>query len=702
MRSAGTTWIVAVLCLGGMFLPAADARAVELGGSVFVSTGTNDSDGTETDVLDQRYALTLHQRLTDYLVARLGYRRFDFSSQGDTIDFERRSSEPRLELIYARPKLFGSLIVLDRATRGSSAVDDYDTRSLIGNLSWEATERLDLNLRVRDEDNTTDVAVFGRNTDTRYLQLGARYRRLHWGSAYSFQRYEATSRANDLQAVQDRHELRLDASRRLLEDRLILSFNGELTRIERHEDIPAGTDLADALSARQGLAVVDASPDVGMLDPVPMLIDGDLETPADPPIEIGDAFTFRNVGVDLGLTLPVTRLEIVVDRPSDPDLVWQVWHSADNVLWEPVGAVERVWDSALLRYVLRFPETTDRFFKAVNTSVNRSTDVAVTEVRALRDLSEAAVSDRGEATLVRADVAARFRPHERVSGGVTAGISQDEGTSAGVLRRDFEDVHYGANLAVDLPADLRATASYRFVDFENRVEPVLVRQDEITDAGLRWRPLETFEAGATYSLRDESDDVELVRSTETRRLFANMELLPDLNLDSSVEWTDLDDPLGGQSRSVFAWHERVEARPTIRWTVAGGFSSYTYETRDGESLLDRTSLDLRLTWRATPYLQLSGDWNYSEDTVRDTEARDSLRQSYSVAYSPGTKLNLSASYQEYDDGLLRETVGSTVALNYRVNPRFRLFGNLTRSETTTDGEVVTDISSFRAGLAFFF
>lgn len=702
MRS-GVIWVqVGLACLGGLALQTVPGRAAELDGSIFLSGGTSDSDGTESDILDQRYRLTLRQSLTEYLTMRLGYRRFDFSSETAGTDFGRRSDEPELELIYSRPGLFGSLTVLDRSSRGSSFSDELDTRSVLGHLSWNATSRLELSARFREESNTTEAVVFGRNTEIRFLDVGGNYRRRHWSTAYSFERYEIENTATGLESVQDRHEVRLDGARRFLDGRLSLGFSGELTEIDRSEEVRSGTGLAEPIPARAGLFAIDPSPEVGALEPVPGLADGDFETPVTPEIQIGDAFSFRNLGVELGATRPVTQIEVGVDAPSDPGLVWQAWHSADNLLWEPIAGVVTVWDGGLLRYTVRFPETTDRFFKVVNVTINAASDVAVTELRALRDVLEAGLTERGESTLVRADVSAGFVPHERVSANVSAGILQDEGLRTGALRRDFEDIHYSGLVTIDLPRHLQARASYRYFDAENRIEPVLVRKEALTSAALAWEPLPALEATLSYSLREEEDEARPIRTTESQRLFVSAELLPGLELDSSLEWTELEDPLGDRDRTVFAWRERLEARPTLAWTVIGGFSVVSYEDVAGERILDRNSLDLRATWRAAPFLVLTGDWSYNTDRFRDTETRNSLRQSYSVSYSPGSKLNLTGSYQEFDDERFRETVTVSAGFSYRLHPRFRLFGNLTRSETTLGVADTTEISSFRTGLSVFF
>jgi hypothetical protein len=415
-----------------------------------------------------------------------------------------------------------------------------------------------------------------------------------------------------------------------------------------------------------------------------------------PRIDVGGASTFRNVGVDLGVTRPISQLEISVDAPSDPGLVWQVFRSRDNLLWEPVAGATSRWEGALLVYRLRFPATEDRFFKAVNVSVNAQPRVAVTEVRALRDVTAGQLGE-DDTTFYRVDGSARFQAHERVSGTLSAGVSQDEGLAGSVVRRDFRDVHGSASVTVELPADLRWTTAYRYSDFEDRVEPVLLRTEEIVSSQLGWTPLDTLSAQATFQQRTESEEDALVRDTRTLRLSVLAELLPELDLDSSIELSEVEDAFFGDDRSVFAWRERLEAQVFPSLLVGGGWSYLRYEDAGGALLLERTSLDLRATWRAGAFLTLTGDWSYGEDQLRD-----SLRQSYAVTWTPGSRLSLTAAYQDFSDDGLGETSTTSANADYVVNERFRLFANYTRSETVLDGQQPSAIDSLRLGLALGF
>ena len=679
-------------------LAAAPLGAAELSGSAVVAAGTTDVDGAETEVVDQQYAFSLFQRFTPYLSLRAGASLLDLGSEAPAgQDFSRRSREPRLELLYGRPALSARLAVLDRVSEGSSAEDEFEVESLVGNLSWRTPWGPALSLQLRDESNVADSAVFGRDTDTRTISGSAVWNRSLWSTGYTVERFELDNRLSGLTLEQTRQDLRFDAGRRFFDDRLALSFDSRVSHLDRSEVSPPGAGLAEPVPVRQGLFAVDTSPDSGSLEPAPGLIDADFATPAVAGGVIGGANTFRNFGLDLGLALPVTRLEVTVDSPTGAEVVWEVWRSPDNLLWERVAGVVRELDPVLLRYTLRFPETTERFFKAVNVTPNAAVGVDVTELRALRDVDSLAPG--GEATLYRADLVATYRPVERVTARVNAGASEDESLSGLVTRRRFEEVHAGARLEVGLPHDLRLRAGYQYVDFENRVEPVLLRTEQVYDAGLVWTPLPTLEAVLSTQVRDELEEARELRSLQTTRLRVLAELLPDLRLTSELERSRVEDPLSGLDREGWAFRQLLDARPTDRWSVAGGWSLLRFEDSSGRVLLDRLGLDLQTTWVATPYLTLIGAWDWSLDDA--TTERTFLRQSYTVAWSPGTKLTTTVTWESFEDRDLRQTTSSAASASYRLTERFSLFGSLTRSTFEETGSETSETTSFRTGISLF-
>lgn len=679
----------------------APVRGAELSGSAQVSTGSTDVDGRESDVLDQQYTFDLFQRFTPYLSLRAGASVLDLATETDGgADFERSSREPRVELLYNRSAVSARLAVLDRLAEGSSAADDFEVRSYLGHLVWRTPWGPVVSVDARDESNVADVALFGRDTETRTLTGSLLWNRSLWSGGYSVQRLELENRISGLELDQTRHDLRFDAGRRFLDDRLAVSFGSRVSRLERSETVPLGADPAEPVPARQGLFAVDTSPSEGSLEPAPGLVDGELGLPADPGAEIGGANTFRNLGADLGLALPVTRLEVTVDAPSGPAVRWEVWHSPDNLLWERVGGVVQAWDPVLLRYTLRFPETADRFFKAVNVTANPAVDVAVTEVRALRDVDRLAPAD-GEATLYQADLSAFYRPSERFSLRVDAGASEDENLTGTVARRRFEEVHGGARMEIGLPGDLRLRAGYRYQDYENRAAPVLLRTESLYDAGLVWTPLPTVEASLTTSTRDESDERQRVRLLRTTRLAVDTELLPDLDLLTELERSSLEDALSGFERDGWTLRQLLAARPTVRWTVTGGWSLARFEDGAGRVLLDRWAVDLQADWLATPYLALTGAWDWSVDDA--AAGRTFLRQRYAASWSPGGRLSTSLSWESFEDEDLRETTNASAGATYRFTRQLTLFGSLTRS---TFDEIASaeesETTAFRTGLSLVF
>jgi hypothetical protein len=681
-------------------LPALPAGAAEVSGSAVVSAGATDVDGEESESVDQQYGFTLFQRLSPYLSLRAGASVLDLSSEAPGgEDFSRRSREPRVELLYNRPDFSARVSVLDRVSDGSSPADEFEVRSLLGSLFWRTPWGPALSLQLRDESNVADVALFGRDTDSTTITGSAVWSRSLWSTGYTVERFELDNRLTGLTLEQTRHDLRFDAGRSFFDERLDLAFDSRVSRLDRSETVPGGADLAEPVPARQGLFAVDTSPDVGTLDPAPGLVDGELGTPAVAGGGIGGANTFRNFGLDLGLPLPVTRLEVTVDAPTGSEVVWQVWHSPDNLLWERVGGVVSALDPVRLAYTLRFPEVTDRFVKAVNVTVNPAVDVDVTELRALREVDRL-TPPGGEATLYRADLVATYRPTDRVITRVNLGMSEDENLAGTVTRRRYEEVHAGARLEVGLPHDLRFRAGYQYLDFENRVAPVLLRTETIYDAGLVWTPLPTLEAGLSTQLRDELEEGREIRSLRSTRLRVLADLLPDLSLTSDLERSEIEDPLGGLDRQGWSFRQLLDARPTDRWTVAGGWSLLRYEDSTGRVLLDRLGLDLETTWIATPYLTLVGTWGWSFDD--GPVGRDFLRQSYTAVWSPGTKLTASATWESFEDEGLRQTTNTAASVNYRLTQRLSLFGTLTRSTFEETGDETSETTGFRAGLSLFF
>ena len=675
---------------------AVPAAAVEIHGNVRVYDGSTENGDTDVDQLDQQYTLNLRQALTPWLSMLLSYRYTDFSAENGGTDFERSSSDPRLELLYNRPTVTARLSFRDRRNRGSNPSDNLDLESFLAQLRWQPRKGPWYSLQYRDDTNVADTAVFGRDVSSRAFDLEAVWDRSAWGARYSF---NATRLANDgtgFELDEDRHQLRAHLDQRLWGDRLALSANGWISRVEQREVAGSGGRPAQPVPVRDGLFALDTSPDVGELEDAPGLIDGDTRTPAEPRIEIGGANTFRNAGVDLGFTRQVTRLEITVDAASSPGLLWDAYHSSDGLSWTRISGVRSEYDGALLRYTLFFPEITDRFFKAVNVTVNGFSTVAVTELRALVDVGQLGRRD-GRSTTYRADLAARWQPHQRLRADVQVGVANDQDLTRGQLSRDLDELTYSALVRYELTADLEARVGYRFTRVDELREPVLERDEETWSAVLDWSPLETVDGLLSFSSRDEKDGEVLIRSADTVRLRARTRLLPDLELISEVAYSDVDDPLAGFRQTVWRWRETLTADLTERLDVRASASQSYFDSTGTAVIEERSQLELLTHWRATPFLSFTGDWTYGEDDLQDT-----LTQRYSTFYAPGPRLSASLSYQDTESSDVRQTTTLGASVNYRIRPRLTPFVNFSRSTFRQIGTETTDNTSLRFGFNLFF
>lgn len=686
-RGVALAW---ALCL--LLTPA--VRAVDFGGSGSVIYTSTDNQAVETDLTQGQASFSLVQDFTPYTKVRLGYRYFKLDSESSLgNDFDRRSREPIVELLYNRPRVAARLTARQRKTDGSALSDNFKADSLAANLSWRPSLGPRFQAAFRDESNVADEAVFGRGTDSQFVSLEAFYDWRWGGASYGFRRNTLDNEVTGFESEQRRHDLRGYAFESFLDDRVGLEFSGSLSRVNRESET-RNPDFTDPVLAAQGLFDVDTSPEIGTLSPAPALIDGDFETPAAPGIDIGGANRYRNVGLDLGVKQEVTRLEITVTTVSDRDLVWEVYSSPDNLFWQRVDGVASAFDGAFLRYTLFFPETTERYFKAVNVSTNSEPTVLVSEMRALLDVAVEARTEELDSTLYRMDLGADFLSGRRVSGRVDFGFSNDEAISEGLVRRDFDERHAGARLTARLKDDVRLDATYRYGDTKNR-QPSQFRTEHTYGSNLTWTPLPTVHAGFSVQRRDEYAQSDLLQTDASARALVTLTVLPDLRLIADAALLRTDDRVADFDRRGWEWRETLSARPRPRWGLGATFAVSRLETPEGETVLDRTDYGVNTNWLATQYLALTGSW-----TLIDQNQRKDLRQTYSLSYNPGPKLSVSLAYDDFDTQNERQTSTGSLSINYRLNRHFTVFGSLSRSRSAVPGTETSEIESARIGLRF--
>ncbi len=417
-------------------------RAGDISGSARVYTGTSVRETGEDDILFQDYSLRLMQPLTQFITLFASYVDNEFRSEDeDGNDFQRLIREAAAQLVYARGTVSGQVGYQDRRTRGTNEIDNFQARSFHGQAAWNPVRGPTMSLRVRDAQNEADSAVYGRDVNTFNVDFDIDYSRRTWSAHYTYQDFDLENVDNNYTLEQERHIVRGLFSNQYADGRIALSGDALVSYDEQVETAGDGTDIAEPLHARNILFALDTTPAQGELEPAPTLGLGQAGSPARLSIEVGGANLFRNVGVDLGFTRQVSRIEITVDSVSDPGILWQVFQSPDNLNWEPVPLATTVYEPVFDRYTVRFPEIINRYFKAVNLSVNNQDDVVVTGIRALMDAPQFGRRER-RGTNFRGYFQARFQPWERLSTTVNLGYSGDSGSAEGLPIRDVQDFSF--------------------------------------------------------------------------------------------------------------------------------------------------------------------------------------------------------------------------------------------------------------------
>jgi len=672
------------------------ARAVDVNGSVRAWIGSVDAGGLQSDEEDRAFRLTLTQELTPWLSIFGSFRATNFRTTfGPGPTFERTSEQPEIGLAYSRRNLNGRLLFSDRAIRTTDESQDLDIRTFLASLDWRPRRGPRLGFRLQDSTSTADAVLFGRDTASRSLNFRADYAKATWNARYFFDVTDITNNNTGSSLEQSRHELRTGYFESLWDDRWSIVLDARLADVRQVQEAAAGATVALPLPAAQGLFAIDSTPALGELEPAPQLIDGDTAQPAAPGVEIGGANTFRNIGLDMGVSRPVSALEVSVDTPSGP-VVWQVWQSPDNSSWFEVGPVASDFDAGFLRYNLRFPETTAQYFKAVNLSVNPVLDVSVTEIRALR-AAGALERTEGTGSEYWLNLQTSLQATERIEVSVGANLRRDQDLVATDVRRSYDERGLSAQVRSDLGANLQLRLGYRIAELDEKVEPALERRQETATAALDWQPLEAVGVLFTAQQRDETDGAQLLSATDSLTLQAVTRIFPDLVLNSTFGVADTSNLLFGFSQETRFVVETVEARPNDRWLLGGTLSRHEYDSAGRVVVTFRTGARLRASWFATPFLSLSGEWGRSEDDLGGTTTRRLGAQ-----WSPGPKLALAASFFETDASTGGGTSNLAFDGSYRLNRWFRMWLALSEAESLIATQEPQTTEALRLGISAIF
>ena len=349
------------------------------------SSSTNEILGlqdTRTDITSFRPRVNLlwNRRLYPYLHSQVGafYERFD--GRIEQLGFERESEltrfRPFIRLTLRSPLLLGE-IGWNR-NEETTQTDDLArfrlTRdTFLSSVGWYPSElpsaRLELS-RIVDRDGSGQLADRTENA----LRFTSDYTPVETTRLYyrgSLERVEDQIDGSEFRTIQ--HNGQVYFSDLYLDNRWEIS--GSWNTTYRRTDIESsGTgDLLIPVFPSGGSFALDDTPDLGSLDPEPLLVDGNTLVGASinlglvPPA--GDDRP-RNFGVDLGIVRDVNVLRVWVDRDLvfgiSSTFTWEIWTSADALLWTRTSVIPTApfgpFDN---RFELRFPTVSARHVKVV-------------------------------------------------------------------------------------------------------------------------------------------------------------------------------------------------------------------------------------------------------------------------------------------------------------------------------------------------
>lgn len=666
-------------------------EAVKFNGNVRMFGGNTEVGPVETDVLEQQALLSLTQPFGPWFRLDLAYRYRYNKTSTDEFDFDRQLKSPEAVLSYNRRTFNFRFQYNERKNTGTSPTDNFDATSALAILEWRPKHGPQYQLRYRNESNVADPQLVGRDTDSTVLQFDVIHAARDWSASGSFIDSKIDNNTTGFTLDQERVLLRANYGKRSADNRMWFYGEGWASRVRQQEDAPTGSMLAQVVPAVAGLFVIDPSPEIGPLDPSPGLIDGDTTTPVVPPIEIGGANTFRNIGLDLGVTNRVTRLEITVDTPSGPSVVWQVYHSPDNFNWEPLTGVTSSFDVAFLRYTLLLPETTDRYFKAVNISPNVLTGVFVTEMRALLDV-ERIGRDEAKSTTLRFNGNFGVQPTRQLQGNVYLYFSNDVDIAAGAASQEIRQFSLNLPFSYFFSRSLRWDFSYLVTAFEQDLTPKLTRRERQFATGLDWSPMPTVHGALTLQRRDESTQGSGIRVTDSVRARVGLDIYDELRLDSELIYSEIDDIAGQFTQNVLRWVERLNTRPLSTWRLGAGFSLSWFDSEGILTVDQRLTADLTTRWQARPYLGFDATLTYAVDDIRTNTS-----QRYTAFWTPGSKVSVSLYYNDSEAIDVRKISNYGGNINYRLNRFFIFYANAFTSRTDQAGFASVQTTSGRLG-----
>ncbi len=607
----------------------------------------------------QEYGANWNRQLLPYVNLRASFNYFKYDViQEEVQSLWSKEMSPRTEISWSHPQFsFGA---------AASRRDSW----AIGGLGVLRNDAWNISFRTRNPSYPIATLYYDwqrnhetgsgspRDTRDRRLQAGVSY--THGGSSLG---YTQTRRLSEnllpgLETEQLDHMVRWSSSLSGLEGgRVQLATFYTFIRNERVDRVKGG-ELLEGVTIGTALYAFDTAPEFGSLEELISLSDGNVETPVDPPVDLGGNQEFHNLGADLIFSRPVSSIFVYTDRASSSFITWDVFSSEDNLDWTPQSAgLVSSFNASLNRYEISFDSFEARYVKVVNRGLNEVTEVLVTEI----EFYQAILSEDREVTrdtqLVQLRLGVQF--HERFFASVDLSMQQEP--ASGLVD---ERINRGYTLTGRYRMTRWLTHQARWEqsvqDFRTEGADLL---DNLASYSLVADPLETLNATFTLMKRENWYQDTLGQEALSGLISLRGQPAWGLELTSSLL----------RSQTVLHLENREYATWAFRNTL-GGAATRSFDFMFSYSLRDTRTVDdvyhyrqhvwgVEGRYQMTQTLFGSARFNYI------TERDNYMSQDYAMNWRPvpAWTFSGSASLTDSDGGLdsRRYSIGTNFDLNRR-------------------------------------
>lgn len=668
--------------------PAAAFLSNNLGGTLRLNATSSEKEGRTDQSLNQEYSVHWSKYLTPYLQTRASFRYVNIGiDQNQSQNIWREEYQPTGELVWTHPKFVLGGNIRQQVSASNNEMTDLVRNSAGINFATKSFSYPILRARYDWNHIYNEKDFSQRDSHERRFQVGLDYSR----GVHSFY-YNAVHRTSETVTspvdISDwQHVFRWNQTSHFFGDKARLTTGYNFNYRSQTMTRTGAGDIYTSVPFSRALYAIDPAPDVGALDSITGLADGNLINPTLPVIDIGEGLLDRNIGVDFGVRRQVSGLYAYTDRPSSPLLRWSVYFSNDNLTWEPLpGLVVSDFNMNYNRYEIEFDTVDARYVKVVNFGVNDVTQVYITEIVPLIETLESDASTMSQ-TVHLVEMGGAYRFSTRLEMNADFSLRNEP-------RGDFTDSRNQSYYSLGARHKISSTVS-EVINFQLSIDNFKITSTQNKDAGLSYnllmKPLPTLEF--SFAAMTRTNYINSLKSQETNNLFFQTygQVLTGLNVTGEITYSRNN---RFDARNKYdTWNSRISADSRLtRFLDAAMYYQYQWTKNvSSDDLRIRRQYNLDFNYRMTRKISIRGSLVLNQESTMQY-----FSQEYSVNWIMSNKLTVGALVTINESENLIRSERNNFRLNYALNSRTTVFVTYTSNEFSLAGR--SRIKSLQAGL----